>query len=119
MQTDSEVKIEKIEAGKVSSLLDCYAFGDRVNCTHRFVRKERRVENKNGYGSTSWKIWGKKSYSVSSGIFLGYRTLKDGTRNFKYDAGWIFTPKKYFKAALICPTDKINPVFVPLDCIEA
>ena len=95
-----------------------YVFGDRVNFTHRFIRTEKTIYGKPGYGKTSWKIWETEPYNGSYGIFLGYRTLKNGTRWFDSEAGWIFTPKEHFKAALICPSKNRNPVFVPVDCME-
>ena len=119
----SEDKQENFGNECCSTAMPCYAFGQRVSFTHKLKRiiTSRRLTTHSGieYTLHNWKVWEQEPYDCRGAIFLGIRTLKNGTREFDNEYGWSFNPKEYFKAALICPTDKINPVFVPLDCIEA
>jgi len=51
------------------------------------------------------------------GIFLGYRTLSNGISIYSYDEGVSFEPREYFKAALVCLSERENPIYVALEQI--
>ena len=96
-----------------------YAFGQQVSFSHVYVRAMKMIDDKNGNKwAIPWKIWEKWPYSTGHGLFLGVRTLSNGTREFWEDEGYTFIPKEYFRVALICPSTTKNPVYVPLDCIK-
>jgi hypothetical protein len=93
-------------------------FGDMVSITHKYKRKtEYRKNSKNGLMNITWKMWIREPYKRSNCIFLGYRNIADGIREYEYEVGYYFYPREYFKVALVCPNDKTNPVYVPLDSI--
>lgn len=93
-------------------------FGDMVSITHKYERKlEYRKNSKNGLMNITWKMWVKEPYEKYNCIFLGYRTLANGIREYEYEVGYSLYPKEFIKAALICVNEKLNPIYVPLNCI--
>jgi|SRR5690606_31994700 len=64
-----------------------------------------------------WKYWKEKDAYISNGIFLGLRSLSNGTSE-PDEYGYQFSAHESFKAALVCPGHNLNPVYVPLDAIE-
>lgn len=93
-------------------------YGSFVTVTERYKRAARRVEvNKPYQGYENWKKWERMPYSAKC-LFLGVRTLKNGTRSFDSEYGWEFSAREHFQAALVCPGEKENPVYVPMDAIE-
>jgi hypothetical protein len=57
-----------------------------------------------------WIYWPIKP---RKGIFLGSRTLWNGTRSWEGEVGNIFEPEEHIKAALVCLSTWENPVYVP------
>ena len=49
----------------------------------------------------------------SEGLFLGMRTIKNGTVCSSYE-GATFTPTEHFRVALVSPGEKLNPVYAPV-----
>jgi hypothetical protein len=96
-------------------------FGDRVNISEKYKRVwgQRQCT----YGGTPHnaytKEWKRVPFVVDGGIFLGFRTLSDGWNDYEYEVGYVFSAIESFKAALVCPSDRMNPVYVPLDKIKA
>jgi len=89
-----------------------------ISATYRRGREQRTVINKQGRETTSiWKVW-KRRYFESNGIFLGFRWLKEGTREYELEYGYYFAVKGGFKVALVSPSPRLNPVYVPLDAIR-
>ena len=122
MNNDKAKKVAKNPASRTTGTESCYVFGQRVNTTHKLkrVKTTRKMVLPSGKEHTSqnWKVWERVPYTCVGAIFLGTRTLKNGIREFDSECGWSFDPKEHFKAALICITGKLNPVFVPLDCLS-
>lgn len=89
--------------------------GDKVVCTTHYLRLSRAGLK------TDNKVWVKRfAYpKPRAGLFLGYRTLQNGTRTYEDEVGYIFEPSEYIKAALVVFSEHTNPVYVPLDCMEA
>lgn len=103
-----------------ANLLD---FGCIVRCSKILKRRTTYKEFPSkieGLRNTRrrWKYWDEVQGSVKEGIFLGYRTLHNGTSEWESEVGYIFDSHESFKAALVCPSDKKNPVYVPLHAIE-
>lgn len=85
-------------------------YGQAVKCS---VKLERR------WGKNHFKYWNPVE-SKFTGIFLGLRTLYDGQVHFgDYEESVTFTRKRSFVAALVSPGERLNPVYVPLEAIEA
>ncbi|MFA5380260.1 MAG: hypothetical protein WC455_31145 [Dehalococcoidia bacterium] len=94
-------------------------FGSSVEASALYKRIHR-VTEKQGSGyliKTSRKIWERKPAKIS-GIYIGYRTLCDGKREWEDEAGYIFFPELYFPAALIAEGPRKRPVLVPVDSIR-
>lgn len=77
--------------------------GDKVIITAKYKRNYT-------YNSATWVPHGIKN---TLGIFLGYRTLKNGVLYDDY--GTQFEPKEYVKAGLVSISPHMNPIYVPLD----
>ena len=102
------------------SIMETIAYGDKVKFSHRFLRKTewRPAETASGRSYNEiWKTWEKFQFG-GEGLFLGTRTLKNGTRYWMDEAGYIFEPKEHFQAALISPGPRTNPIYVPLACCQ-
>lgn len=69
----------------------------------------RRTDVHDGY---SVKVWSREDRIITGGIFLGFRTLSNGSKYFDSEYGWIYTPKKHFRAALVSPGPNRSPVYV-------
>jgi len=96
-------------------------FGQRVGFTHKLERKLRREPYEVG-GLTfhrTWKEWKRIVCPTASGIFIGERTLSNGTVAFETDWGWIYKHDHSFRVALVAPNSRENPVYVPLTCIRS
>lgn len=58
-----------------------------------------------------------KEPTTIKGVYIGYRTLSNGTRRWYGDEGFVFTPEEYFEAWLVVIGERLRPVFVrPEDC---
>ena len=71
-----------------------------------------------GYEQPDYNIW-KEVDCVIRGVFLGFRTLSNGTAIYNREEGVVYTPKEYFKCALVSPGPRQNPVYVPLNNLGA
>lgn len=93
--------------------------GDTFTVTQVYRRRGRSVPMI-GKGHTyhvtrkEWFIWPIKPRDA---IFLGWRTLSNGVREWENEVGAIYTPDKdgYIKAALVCFSPHENPVYVPAE----
>jgi len=86
--------------------------GTKVKITKKLVRESQRKHT--GKFWQRWKIWKPVEY-CSEGIFLGYRTVQDGTTDWEDEVGMIFMKKSCYKVALVSPSAKENPIYVPLE----
>jgi hypothetical protein len=48
------------------------------------------------------------------GIYLGKRTLWNGTRIFEHEVGNIFEPEHHLRAMVVCFSEHENPVYAPI-----
>lgn len=95
--------------------------GDTLTITQVYRRRTRSVSNERGSGyhtRKEWYIWPIKERQA---IFLGWRTLSNGVREWEDEVGAIYQPDKdgYIKAALVCFSTRENPVYVPIGSIAA
>jgi hypothetical protein len=95
-------------------------FGSIITATVELMRSERS-ENRVANGRNELvhiKYWKKLSIKVT-GLFIGFRTLYDGTVTWAEYEGTTFKPESQIRAALIVPSARRNPVYVLRDSIEA
>jgi len=92
-------------------------FGYTVSISTKYKRVTRRKPEENGR-SKLWRIWDKEEYYKNDCIFLGYRTLSNGTVEYEDEVENYFYAQDSFKVALVCPGPNLNPVYVPLHCIK-
>ena len=76
-------------------------FGQEVNVTNILKRHQ-------SHGST--KYWLARKHNAKA-IFLGFRTLANGRRDYVYEEGYSFSPDQHFKAALVCEGVNTNPYY--------
>lgn len=80
-----------------------------------FNRKLVRITYRNGE-----KEWDTIDIKERRGIFLGYRTLSNGYREYdSEEVGYVYYPREYIKAALVAFSVRMNPIYVPADCIRS
>lgn len=92
-------------------------FGARVEYSAVLVRRQRHSEAR-GVWEGYWKTVVMKG--ARTGLFLGLRTISDGDLVCGYgDEPNDYMPRKYRRVALVCPSPKRNPVYVPLECLRA
>jgi hypothetical protein len=113
-------KNQESSASACNELL--YRFGSMVSASEKLVRRsktENRENKTNGHSSrVETKYWGRTPAKIT-GLFIGIRTLYDGDREWwGEDTGYTFTPRSHFRAALVVPSERENPVLVPLDSIS-
>jgi hypothetical protein len=89
--------------------------GDVVTITRVYRRREHSRWNEKARCHETVKAWEPWQVKERRAIFLGWRTLSNGIREWEPEAGAIFTPESYIKAALVCFSTKENPVYVPVD----
>jgi hypothetical protein len=53
------------------------------------------------------------------GVFLGRRTITNGETDRDSEYGYSWMAKEHIRAALVAFSPNENPVYVPLDAIEA
>ncbi len=76
---------------------------------HRKIERGRQADR---------LAWHAQRHAPRDGIYLGTRTLSDGTRLWESDeVGYIFSPNAYHTAALVAFSLTRNPVYVPMDAI--
>jgi hypothetical protein len=85
-------------------------FGDIVEVTEVLRRKCRGSDSM----YCKYKYWHPVKIAPKKGIFIGTRTLSDGTREWDSEAGYYFIPKEHFPAALVVFNEKENPEYVRL-----
>jgi hypothetical protein len=95
--------------------------GDEITITQVYHRRERTRWNERSQHHETLKVWEPWTVKPRPAIFLGWRTLVNGVREW-YDpeVGNIFIPDKdgYIKAALVCFSTRENPVYAPVDNLE-
>jgi len=78
-------------------------YGSRVSATKKLVR--------------GFRVW-EEVDCVIQGIYLGVRTLSNGTSTHNREEGSCYTPKEHFKCALVSPGPNQNCVYVPLTSVK-
>jgi hypothetical protein len=100
-----------------------FKYGDRVSISKKLRRVQRSEMRLNEFTvksqEVSLKIWITHDFCRTNCIFLGERTLSNGSRGYDMDYGYIYYPVDYFKAALVSPGPNESPVYVPFEFIEA
>ena len=92
-------------------------FGQPVQFTHKLCRKKRvqRRGNK-GLSFNDLNVW-MPVECEGSGLFLGFRTLKNGIVDYDVDDGNTFRATEQVKAALICSDSRTRPFYVKAESL--
>lgn len=94
-------------------------FGKRVTVSAELRRRWKQKALPNKRQQSGYKYWfTEEMKSPRKGIFLGYRHLRDGYIRKSFDEGDEFVMDKQHKAALVCLSERENPIYVPLDHIK-
>jgi len=84
--------------------------GCPVSVTRKLIRRSKTVDRRH---HRHWKIV--ELNTPSSGIFLGYRTIFNGYISYDMEDGNSFVQTEKIKVALVCLSERENPIYVPLD----
>jgi len=93
-------------------------FGDVVIVPHKL---NRTAEQRRGAVRPDWwKVWEVKPFprGPRTGILIGFRTLANGVMWYGEEEGRVFTPREYFKAALVALDARTKPVLVRLEDVK-
>lgn len=88
--------------------------GDTITITQVYKRRTHYRQN-DRRPDTTLKVWETWPIKERQAIFLGWRTLVDGVREWEDEVGGIFIPERHFRAALVCFSTRENPVYVPIE----
>lgn len=95
--------------------------GDMLTITQVYQRRTRyeRCLSRQQH-STRMRVWEAADIKPRQAIFLGLRTLCNGSSEWENEVGYVFDPDKdgYIKAALVCFSTKENPVYVPVEAMS-
>ena len=89
--------------------------GDAITTSHVYVRYTRSRPSKNGAWSVTVKVWEAVPIKPRTGIYLGKRTLWNGTRTWEDEVGNVFEPEEHIQALLVCFSTNENPVYIPTE----
>lgn len=92
--------------------------GDDLTVDRVYRRCTRYRTSEHGSWNVTLKVWEATSIEPRVGIYLGQRTLWNGTRTWEDEVGNVFEPEEHIKALLVCFSTHENPVYVPIDVIE-
>lgn len=88
-------------------------WGSRVRATKRYKRVDGDMPEA---GWSVKRLWVEVPVPVDNGIFLGTRNLQNGYVDVYENC---FVHESTFCAALVCPSQDRNPIYVPLDALKA
>lgn len=92
-------------------------FGETVIVSATYWRRTTYRMSKNGPWNITVKVWERKEITPRLAIYLGKRTLWNGTRTWEDEVGNVFEPEEHIKALLVCFSAHTNPVYVPVDSV--
>lgn len=88
--------------------------GDKVTVATVLYRREK--PNLTGYGCL--KYWDRRTIKAREGIYIGKRTLSNGSRVWHgSEEGFEYNPQEYLQAALVVFSERERPVLVPMDAL--
>lgn len=92
--------------------------GSPVTITKIYHRRQHSQSD--GRYTYTRKVWEPWAIKPRAALFLGWRTLINGRREWEPEVGAVFVPDKdgYIKAALVCFSTTENPVYVPAECLH-
>lgn len=86
-----------------------FKYGDAVKATHKL----KRIRCGDGFMDREWR---RVVCEIKGGLFLGFRWISNGSVWIDNE-GFDYNRKETIKAALVSPSERKNPVYVPLDAI--
>jgi hypothetical protein len=87
--------------------------GDDLTITQVYRRRTRYDRSKHGNYDLRMKVWEACEIKPRQAIFLGYRTLRNGSSQWEDEVGYVFDQEDHFVAMLVCFSTRENPVYVP------
>lgn len=86
------------------------SYGQRISTDTILIRKHETRIHKNQ--QRLWAYWGEVDQSIIDGVFLGFRTLRNGwIERLGHGEGDHFRLAETVKVALISPDEHQNPVY--------
>lgn len=94
-------------------------FGDWVTYNKSYRRSERKVTHKEPYRVDYMRFWDTSHLKEPiRALYIGTRTLANGTVDWSEDEGNYFKATEHIQAALVCRNARANPIYVPIDCLQ-
>lgn len=87
-------------------------FGDKIKINKKYVRQYYYDTNYAGE-SRVWEL--EDIVPEREGIFLGARTIFNGRVIRDREYGNEFRPNSHIRVALACYSEKVNPIYVPIE----
>lgn len=88
--------------------------GDALTITQVYRRCTRYEQSERFRRNLRMRVWEVRDIKPRNAIFLGYRTLRNGSSEWEDEAGYIFEPEAHFRAMLVCFSPHENPVYTPI-----
>lgn len=89
--------------------------GDKVTVSAVLHRRQEHTHDHKWGVRKFWDAW---EITPRTGLYIGGRTLSNGRRWYEDEAGAVYEPESYFRAALVVFSGREKPVLVPLDCMQ-
>lgn len=71
------------------------------------------------YRESSRKVWRRTDLEIAIPcVYIGWRTLSDGTNDYEPEEGYTYVAERHFDAALVVYDVRCKPVLVPFDALE-
>lgn len=87
-----------------------------AQCTYS-ARLERAGHQ--AYQAPSRKAWRRSDLEIAIPcVYIGWRTLSDGTNDYEPEEGYSYVAERHFDAALVVYDVRCRPVFVPFEALE-
>jgi hypothetical protein len=93
--------------------------GGTVGFSSTLERKTESRPDATGRYPRTWKVWTAKAHEPRTGIFLGWRTLRDGTRDWEEGGPYFEAKGAPLAAALVSYSTTRKPVYVLAEALEA
>lgn len=80
---------------------------------------ERGTQHAEAWHLPSKRLWVRVEGGQRAGVFVGWRTLSNGERDYEEESGYWYAGTEFFPAALVAYHPRRALVLVPFDALEA
>jgi hypothetical protein len=88
--------------------------GEKIVVEKYYKRVKYHEDNGHGW-QQRMKEWRETAMRPTVGVIVGVRTVSNGRTDYEDDAGYIYSPKKFFRAILVSTSLYRLPILVPFE----